>query len=413
MEYKKLRKIYYTNELEYELEYEKRFNSYGTYRTNLFIKPVLKDRHVGEPVELFVVNIKPLMKLNEEIILNSFKIRKMITAVPTIAITPYFEKLLVNELQGTNEIEGVRSTKKELSEILSLVNENKNVESNKNKRFIGLMKTYKYINEIEPFTKIEDFRKLYDDIVADEVEEESQPDGELFRKGSVEISDGLNRATHVGIYPESNINEYLGNLLLFLNSSTMPDLFKYMVAHFYYEYVHPFYDGNGRTGRLFVCSYVSKKLDDFTAVTLSYTINKDKNKYYKALEELSDPKNRGDATLFCQVMLEILKDGQESLIEDLSISLAKVKKITGHVIQLKEFDETTKRILLALLSVNIFAEKQHILTNKELQQSLNISRHIVNKSLTALESKGIVTKVKNRPVAYDIDGEYVDKLLYS
>lgn len=409
MNYEKLNKIYYKDESHYESEYEKRFNGYGTYRTNLFIKPILKGKYVGDSVELFIVNIDPLIKLQEEIYLNSFKIQEMVRNMPAIAVMPYFDKLLINELQSTNEIEGVRSTKKELSEVLSLLNENK---QSKNKRFIGLMKTYKFINKIKPFVKVEDFRQLYDDIVADEVEAKLQPDGELFRKDVVTITDG-NKATHIGVYPESSIKDYLNSLLVFLNTSDTPDLYKYMLAHYYFEYIHPFYDGNGRTGRLFVCSYVAKKLDQYTAVTLSYTINRDKQKYYKALEELSNPKNKGEATFYCQAMLEIVQDGQESLIEDLSIGLTKLEKINTHLEGLEWAAEDVKLLLGSLLGIHIFVGHNHVLTNVEIQKNLKFSRHNVDKILNELESKGIVKKIKNRPVTFDLEEDYIDQVLFN
>ena len=44
------------------------------------------------------------------------------------------------------------------------------------------MKTYKHIDQIESFEKVEDFRTLYDNLVADEIKKEDVPDGKLFRK---------------------------------------------------------------------------------------------------------------------------------------------------------------------------------------------------------------------------------------
>ena len=65
--------------------------------------------------------------------------------------------MIVNEAQSNNEIEGIRSTKKELKEVLSgLVK-----SESKNKRFKGLMKTYLFIDQIKPFTEIEDILESY------------------------------------------------------------------------------------------------------------------------------------------------------------------------------------------------------------------------------------------------------------
>jgi Fic family protein len=346
------------------------------------------------------------MKLNEEIWENSIKIRLMVNKMPDIALMPFFYKLLINELQSTNEIEGVHSTKKELSEKLSMLETKK---TRIDKRFMGFIKTYQYIDEIKPFTKVEDFREMYDLVVADEVDKKDYPDGELFRKGTVNITDGV-KQTHVGVYPESKIREDLNNLIQFLNTSYVPDLYKLMIAHYYYEYIHPFYDGNGRTGRLLVCSYVARKLEQFTAVTLSYSINQDKLKYYKALQELSIPNNKGEATFFCQTMLEILRNGQNYLIDDLSLGLNKTEKINQHMNML-DYDKKEKEILQALLQIDIFGSSDGGVTNTELGRNLQISRAKVDRTLEDFEKQGIVKKIKSRPVTYQVEEDYVDQVL--
>lgn len=407
MTYEKLSKIYYKSEAIYKQEYEKRFRGYGTYQTGLKIRPVQKGQHVGEPVELFIVQTHKLMQLHEEILLNSFNIRSMVQQMPTVAIQPYFDKLLINELQSTNEIEGVRSTKMELTQVLQSVKE-KNLP--KDKRFIGLMKTYQYLDDIKPFEDITDFRKLYDEVVAEEVDAASQPDGELFRKESVSITDG-HKATHIGVFPEEQIKWHLQELIEFLEHSRSPDLYKFMLAHYYYEYIHPFYDGNGRTGRLLVCSYVARKLDKFTAITLSYTINQDKQKYYKALEELSQPLNKGEGTFYMESLLELLRDGQKYVIEDLELGLAKLQKINKHLHQLDWADHDQKRLLSTLLEVSVFAGTYHHLSNSELIEATSLSRYKVNTYLSTFESMGIATKIRQRPVTYQLNDNYIEEIL--
>ena len=52
------------------------------------------------------------MKLNNEVLLNSSKISSLISQLPEFAVKPYFDKLIINEAQSNNEIEGIRSTKR-------------------------------------------------------------------------------------------------------------------------------------------------------------------------------------------------------------------------------------------------------------------------------------------------------------
>ena len=71
---------------------------------------------------------------------NSMKIQNLLSKQPQIALSSYRTRLLINELQSTNEKENIASTKVEIAEAL---NESKHYNKNsKNKRFIGLVSQY-------------------------------------------------------------------------------------------------------------------------------------------------------------------------------------------------------------------------------------------------------------------------------
>ena len=117
--YEKLSKLFYKlSQTEYNIEYKKRFNSYGSYKTNLKIKGFRKGQFTKDEFELFYVNIPSLMNLNNEVLINSSKIKSLVHLLPKFVTKPYFDKLIINEAQSNNEIEGVKSTKKELGEAL-------------------------------------------------------------------------------------------------------------------------------------------------------------------------------------------------------------------------------------------------------------------------------------------------------
>src|SRR5690606_35876011 len=158
MEYEKLSKVFYKKGNEfYDNEIEKRKSSYGSYLTNLTIKGCRKGQRIGDSYQLFYVNTHKLMSLNNNVLINSSKISSLISKLPLFVIEPYFHKLIVNEAQSNNEIEGIRSTKKELKDVLGdVMNSEK-----KQKRFRGLMKTYLFMDQIKPFTDVSDFRKLF------------------------------------------------------------------------------------------------------------------------------------------------------------------------------------------------------------------------------------------------------------
>ncbi|MBO0602417.1 Fic family protein [Sporosarcina sp. E16_3] len=410
MSYEKLTKLYYKlGAVSYNNEVTKRKNSYGSYSTSLMIRGFRKGHLTNDSFELFYVNTHDLMDLNSEVLLNSSKISTLISKLPVFVVEPYFNKLIINEAQSNNEIEGIRSTKKELKEALSELGQSEP----KNKRFVGLMKMYRYIEQIKSFENVQGFRTLYDSLVADEIKTEDIPDGELFRKGYVEVNDG-NVTTHIGVSTEERIIEALGALLNYLQNESHPALYRYMVGHYYYEYIHPFYDGNGRTGRLIVGSYLSRYLEKYSAITFSYAVNKDKSKYYKALEEIPSPLNQGEMTFYLINMLELLSTGQKGIIEDLELNLMKHERINEYINKdiwenLKEESE----LLYFMISINVFVHEQEIFSVQKLMELSNRTRHIVNRVMAYLEQEGYVEMVSKKPKAYKICDDCLESILPS
>lgn len=409
MVYEKLSKIFYKKgESDYIAELNLRKNSYGTYLTPLTVKGFRKGQIINESYQLFYVNTHELMSLNNKVLINSSKISTLISMLPKFIVEPYFHKMIVNEAQSNNEIEGIRSTKRELKEVLNGLMKSEN----KKKRFKGLMKTYLFINQIRPFTEVSDFRKLYDNLVSDEIDQEDAPDGELFRKGYVEVNDGT-RTTHIGVSSEIKIIEKLNALVKYLDDDQHPELYRYMVAHYYYEYIHPFYDGNGRTGRLLVCSYLSRYLERYSAMTFSYAVNKNKSKYYKALEEVPSPLNKGEMTFYLMDMLELLLSGQEEIIEDLELNLSKLEHI-NEFFKENEWDgrKEESQLLKAMTSLNVFVSDELEFPVTKLMEITEKSRYKINQIMDNLEQGGYVKVTAQRPKTYKVSDVFLESIFF-
>lgn len=396
--YYKLSKIFYMDG-KFEEEYHNRFNSYSTYKTNLKIKSINNGNFEKEETSLFLFASKELMNLNIKIMENSREIEVLRNYLPESAYQSFLYKLLINELQSTNEIETVRSTKKEIVEAIKNTNVN-------NKRFVGLVKSYMMMDSLKDINEVKDFRKIYDELVSSEVEKENKLDGELFRKEVVNI-DSSGKVIHKGASSEDIIVTMLSDLVEFYKYNDMPYIYKIMVFHYFFEYIHPFYDGNGRVGRYLVCKQLSSMLDPLSALTFSYSINRNKSKYYKAFTETSHPLNRGEVTFFVEDMLSFIVDGQESIVEYLEGSISKMNKAATVIVE--TFDvEIEKRIFISLVEDYLFSPQDGLLSVSDLANRTESSMRTVKKYIELHNDK--LEKIKSRPLIYKLKEDFANSL---
>jgi Fic family protein len=86
---------------------------------------------------------------------------------------------------------------------------------------------------------------------------------------------------------EGVLEELMGNLVQFVNQTQNPELdplIKVAIAHLQFEAIHPFRDGNGRTGRIFNIHYlVQTGLLDLPILYLSKYLLREKDQYYAKL----------------------------------------------------------------------------------------------------------------------------------
>ena len=120
-------------------------------------------------------------------------------------------------------------------------------------------------------------RKLWEKIVAG-VCDNADHMGKRYRDGMVYIG-SIGRIVHTPAAPE-RIPELMDNLFAFLDSDGEGALIRSFTAHFYFVYVHPFCDGNGRTGRLLVNLELMKA--GYLPIDIKFT---DRLSYYNAFDE--------------------------------------------------------------------------------------------------------------------------------
>ena len=413
--YENLIKLYYKKK-NIEDEYIKRIENPSTFITDLKINPIKRGNKIFEKeYNLFYVNLMEHTLLQQEIFENSNKILSLSdpNEFPLIAIKEIVNKILSNELYKTNKIEGIESSK---SQIYSSLKENGKSNKKANK-LEGIIKKYKDIMEknfkdTQHIDSLSSFRKIYDEMFEDfEKSGNYKLDGKYFRKDTVKIINSVGKTIHIGIDGEEAIEKNMEDLIQFMNRKDIPFLVKASISHFFFEYIHPFYDGNGRFGRYLLSSYLARKLDILTAFSLSYSISKNLDDYYKSFVEVEDVNNYGEITFFVENILKTIKNGQEMIIELLNDSIIRFNHSMEILNEISKNLSEKENIMLQIYLQNYLFNDYGEITNIELTDIIGGStQQTINKYTEELEKKGYLIKIKQRPLTYTLSNKITDKI---
>ena len=413
--YENLIKLYYKKQ-NIEDEYTKRIENPATFITDLKINPMKRENKIFEKeYNLFYVNLLEHTLLQEKIMENSKKIISLSNPneFPKIAITEIINKILSNELYKTNRMEGIETVK---SEIYSSLKEDRKL-SKKSNKLDGIIKKYKDIMEekfedTQHIDSLSSFRKIYDEMFEDfEKSGNYKLDGKYFRKDTVKIINSVGKIIHVGINGEEVIEKNMEDLIQFMNRKDIPFLVKASISHFFFEYIHPFYDGNGRFGRYLLSSYLARKLDILTAFSLSYSISKNLDDYYKSFVEVEDVNNYGEITFFVENILKTIKSGQEMIIELLNDSIIRFNHSMEILNEISKNLSEKENIMLQIYLQNYLFNDFEEITNVELSYIIgDLTQQTINKYTEELEKKGYLIKIKQRPLTYTLSNKITDKI---
>ena len=202
------------------------------------------------------------------------------------------------------------------------------------------------------------------------------------------------------------VRQLMDNLENFINNDTLTDidpLVKVAIVHHQFESIHPFYDGNGRTGRIInILLLVIYDLLDLPILYLSRYITHNKGSYYQLIQAIRD-KSDDNAKEWEQWVLFILKGIEETA--DNTISL--IKQISNLMNQYKKvlrplFVKQYKHELLN----NLF---NHPYTKIEfVERDMMVSRQTASKYLDMITQTGLLQKIKMGKENYYINTKLVD-----
>lgn len=194
---------------------------------------------------------------------------------------------------------------------------------------------------------------------------------------------------------------YMQNLENFINNEDMCDLdplIKMAIIHHQFESIHPFFDGNGRTGRIVNILYlVTTGLLDLPILYLSRYITLNKADYYHLIQAVRD-KGEDNAKEWEQWILFILKGVEETALETIRL----VKGISDLMAQYKSmlkpiFDKQYKHELLNNLFFHPYTKIEYM------EKDMMVERRTASKYLDMIVRTGLLHKEKIGKANYYIN----------
>lgn len=391
--------------------YNSRLNSVASTVTQLFPLLTDKNNYQTKQFPIFWLYTKKIVERMNFVRQNSDKIKFLANKLPQIAQDQFKNSLLLNEITFTNRIEGIATNEYEVS---TLIHQATSVKPEKEEKgFQRLRSSVRLYLETQKkgFIKIQrlsDLRKIYDKLLEGEISQDKLPNGKLFRDvlpNDEVLRIGTSTSTvHQPPVSEKEIQSALLSLIDFMNNEEIPALMRAIVTHFFFENTHPFLDGNGRTGRYLLSTYLSRKYDSFTGFSVSTAIHEWQPTYYRIFKETDQAENRAELTFFIEDFLKILLDQQEKVIEVLTEDNQKLTQISGKIDELAtEFDdkEAVISVLYFLAQSKLFATNLQLgIKDNEiikLNSENGISMTRSKKAIKILTEKQIIKQVSARP----------------
>ena len=273
--------------------------------------------------------------------------------------------IIVLDAWASATIEGARTTVQQVRQSF------KEPKTKDDRMVINTVKAsnFAYRNPITP----KNIRKLWESIV-DGVCENENVKGAFYRSGAVQIA-SQDRTIHEPAHFE-DVPELMEKWFSFRDGTEENPLIRAFVCHFYFVYVHPFCDGNGRTARILNASQLYHAgYSKMKRLPLSSSINSHLNGYYRSLTD-SEIRINGkdgwwlDLSPFVSYMLEVF--------EDCLINAALSKN---------ELTETEAQLLERMNRVGLNAE----ITVKKAMGILDRSDYSARRVLTNLVDKGYLS----------------------
>lgn len=192
---------------------------------------------------------------------------------------------------------------------------------------------------------------------------------------------------HIPPQKYDDILSCMSNLIEYINTDDEVDaLIKMAIIHYQFEVIHPFYDGNGRTGRVLNVLYlVLKEYLEFPVLYLSSYINKNREEYYRLLQDTRITQNFEPWILYMLNGVEITSNNTIKTIKNIKRTMDRVKSI----LKREKVHFYSKDLLECIFS------KPYTI-QADLSKKLDITRQTATSYLDKLCEMKIMSVIKKR-----------------
>ena len=311
--------------------------------------------------------------------------------IPNSAIL--INSLVLQEAKDSSAIENIITTHDELFraglDVSDITNEAKEVQNYRQ----ALLKGYELVK---------DNKLLLKKYIIEIQQELEQNDAGVRRQSGTVLK---NAATGEVVFtpPQDyeTIQELLDNLESYINEENEIDpLINMAIIHYQFESIHPFYDGNGRTGRIINILYlVLKDLLELPILYLSRYIIQNKADYYRLLQEVRTKENWEEWVLYMLDGVEKTSLSTIELINDIYELMDKTKTTIK-----EKLPKIYSKDLVEILFIHPYTKIEFLV------DGLGITRKTASKYLSELEQIGIVKNIQIKNSKFFINEELFDML---
>lgn len=184
-----------------------------------------------------------------------------------------------------------------------------------------------------------------------------------------------NQLIHAGT-PANYVPELIDQLFTWMRQSKLHPLVKSCIFHYEFEFIHPFADGNGRTGRLWQSLILQNWKPFFAWLPIETLIHEQQDGYYAALNASN---TQGESTIFVAFMLQVIRDALSEIIKNQD-------NHRNDGINVGINDGKNEDKVIALL------RQDGRLTAKNLSLTLGLTQRQTERILAALKKKGVLIR---------------------